>query len=540
VPVFGIRSQLAVGLACVFALFGVSLGVHAWAGKRRDAGLITLRLANQRRAAAAELEHDLDDRWREVSVLQHVTLTDAQAQALTERLASLRRQVARVSASASPDELRLASEFLAEYEPLELAWTDLYRSRVSATTGGGSSPTTTGVPGAPMADEPEASNHVEPASPEPARERLRSLRDRVEQQVSGAVSDLASVSAVTDRVAAVTFVVSIAIVALSSLVLWRRLSGGLGHLADGAARVGGGELSHRIDLRRRDELGDLATAFNRMAASLEHSLGEADEARCLAEQASRAKSTFLAGITHDLRTPLTAILGYAGFIREEAGERGLESVVADAEHIEGTGRHMLGLVNDLLDLARAESGRMTLTLEIFDVAAVVEDVVATLGVLIGERGNRLDVHVPDAAGEMTADPMKLRQVLFNLLGNAAKFTSDGVISLGVERVSTGDAERVRFSVSDTGVGIPADSLDKIFDEFEQGDPSVPRTYGGTGLGLAITRRFCRLMGGDVTVTSEPAQGTTFVVDLPAQVREAGDDAAPVTLELADEAAGFAA
>jgi signal transduction histidine kinase/DNA-binding response OmpR family regulator len=237
------------------------------------------------------------------------------------------------------------------------------------------------------------------------------------------------------------------------------------------------------------------------------------------EIASQHKSTFLANMSHELRTPLNAIIGYSEMLQEDAVDEGAEGLVPDLKRVNAAGKHLLELINSILDLSKIEAGRMELHLEDFDVAAMVEDIAAVVKPLAENNGNRLDVTGQATAGTMHADPTKVRQVLFNLLSNACKFTENGAISLTVEREGASDDAWLSFMVSDTGIGLTADQLGRLFQEFSQADASTTRKYGGTGLGLALSRRLSRLMGGDVTVTSEAGRGSRFTVRLPANVAQ---------------------
>ena len=239
-----------------------------------------------------------------------------------------------------------------------------------------------------------------------------------------------------------------------------------------------------------------------------------------AERANQMKSQFLANMSHELRTPLNAIIGYSEMLQEEAKELGNAGAFdADLQKIHGAGRHLLGLINDILDLSKIEAGRMELYLEEFNLASMLSDVGATIKPVVEKNGNHLLTDVPADVGEVRSDMTKLRQCVFNLLSNASKFTKEGAITLRARRERSGEGDWVTVSVADSGIGMTPEQLAKLFEPFTQADASTTRKYGGTGLGLTITRRFCRMMGGDVTVDSTPGKGSTFTIRIPAQVKD---------------------
>jgi PAS domain S-box-containing protein len=258
------------------------------------------------------------------------------------------------------------------------------------------------------------------------------------------------------------------------------------------------------------------TERNRVEKELRRVNWALERARDQALEASRTKSAFLANMSHELRTPLNAVIGYSEMLQEEAQDAGMSQFLPDLQKIHTAGKHLLALINDVLDLSKIEAGKMDLFLETFDIPQVIEEVVATVQPLAEKNGDAIDLKLADDLGSMQADATKLRQVLFNLLSNACKFTEKGKITLSATRLTEGEAERIRIEVADSGIGMSTEQLDRLFQDFTQADGSTTRRFGGTGLGLAISRRFCRLMGGDVSVKSELGQGSCFTVDLPVE------------------------
>ncbi len=261
---------------------------------------------------------------------------------------------------------------------------------------------------------------------------------------------------------------------------------------------------------------------------LENAIEGAAKAKEAAETANKTKSLFLANMSHELRTPLNAILGYSEMLQEEAADQELEEFVPDLQKIHSAGKHLLALINDILDLSKIEAGKMELFLETFDIARMIDEVESTVKPMVAKNANALGIQRAPNLGAMHADQIKVRQGLFNLLSNAAKFTHEGTITLDAERQKMDGREWIVFRVTDTGIGLSSEQIVKLFQDFTQADASTTRKFGGTGLGLALTRRFCQMMGGDVTVQSVAGEGSTFTIKIPAIVGETK----PATDELA--------
>ena len=247
--------------------------------------------------------------------------------------------------------------------------------------------------------------------------------------------------------------------------------------------------------------------------------GEVAKAREAAENANRTKSLFLANMSHELRTPLNAILGFSEMLQEEAVERNLQDFSADLQKISTAGKHLLGLINDILDLSKIEAGKMELHLESFDISSLIDEVASTIEMQVEKNGNTLEITCAPEIGVMRADLSKVRQGLFNLVSNAAKFTHGGQIRVEAERQVMDGTDWIMFRVSDTGIGLSSEQILRLFQSFTQADASTTRKFGGTGLGLALTRRFCQMMSGDVTVHSVLGEGSVFTIKLPATVSE---------------------
>jgi signal transduction histidine kinase/DNA-binding response OmpR family regulator len=304
------------------------------------------------------------------------------------------------------------------------------------------------------------------------------------------------------------------------------------------------DYSVRAAKQTEDEIGFLIDCFNGMLAQMEKhekTLREVNGQLAKSEQralaATEAKSQFLANMSHELRTPLNAIIGYSEMLQEELEEVGQNNFIPDLQKIHAAAKHQLSLINDILDLSKVEAGKMSLFLETFPVAAAVQEVATTIRPLVAKNGNRLEVECPADLGTIKADQTKLRQVLFNLLSNANKFTEKGVIELEVRRSPPVNSHAATFSfvVRDTGIGMTPEQMGTLFQAFSQAGGATTRKYGGTGLGLAISKQFCRMMGGDLTAVSEPGKGSTFTMTLPAEVLDSAK-AQPLAAEPATASA----
>lgn len=318
-------------------------------------------------------------------------------------------------------------------------------------------------------------------------------------------------------------------VAIAAIVAWRTSRAiaepviTVTQVAEQVARKSNFDL--RAPITTEDEIGLLAKSLNHLIERVSIRTKQLEQAKELAEAASKAKSQFLANVSHELRTPLNAVIGLSQLLQDDAVDLGVTGdFITDLETINSAGRHLLELINDILDLSKIEAGKMTLYPETFEIATLINNVVSTVKPAVEKNGNILELDYDRELGTMYADQTRVRQVLLNLLSNAAKFTTNGKVTLAIKRnrkhlLPSAPLGMITFIVADTGIGMTETQQEQLFQPFTQGDTSTTKKYGGTGLGLAISRHFCLMMGGEITVKSEPGVGTLFTVRLPLTVKE---------------------
>lgn len=353
----------------------------------------------------------------------------------------------------------------------------------------------------------------------------RILQNAEEQEIDKTL-DVDKARGVERLIVMVSMLVSVAIAAI---VAWRTSRAiaepviTVTQVAEQVARKSNFDL--RAPVTTEDEIGLLAKSLNRLIERVSERTKELERAKELAEAASKAKSIFLANVSHELRTPLNAVIGLSQLLQDDAMDLDLSGdFITDLETINSAGRHLLELINDILDLSKIEAEKMTLYPETFEITTLINNVVLTVKPAIEKNGNVLEIDYDQELGTMYADQTRMRQVLLNLLSNAAKFTTDGKVTLTVrsekeDLLTNAPFGVITFTVSDTGIGMTPAQQEQLFQPFIQGDTSTTKKYGGTGLGLAISRHFCQMMGGEILVKSQPGVGSTFTVRLPLTVQE---------------------
>ncbi len=595
-----IRRRLFLSFLVILALFAVNIFIYRQGNAQRAASFKAVERAMDRQELVGKIDKALNERRQRLTGLKVLAdfgepFEPSQIQDQFARIEEIDRMVAKLDSLADDADSNAESDplvraFAQRYGMLRAQWVDFFQglnvTPADGESGDGEVAAGEAVDGEPAGEEPggdpdppgtveettaeglesaggededkpeveeedlessvEGGESVtEEVLPEPdfaelVAERLETLEQRESQRVGKAKEAFYEVTESNDRLGLGIFGFS-ALLALG-VALWvsSHMNRGLQALESGARRVGQGDLKHRINLGGRDELTELASAFNQMSERLLAARDRVEEARAAAEHANQAKSSFLANMSHELRTPMNAIIGYTEMLTEDAEDLGQDDFIPDLKKILAAGKHLLALINDVLDLSKIEAGKMTLFLEEFEVESLIDDVTTTIQPLVDKNGNRLIVDIDPKAGILRADETKVRQMLFNLLSNASKFTEKGSITLEARRRDRGGVDWLSFRVVDTGIGMSGEQMAKVFEEFTQADSSTTRKFGGTGLGLTISKKFCQLMGGDITVESEEGRGTTFTVELPAVVRENPQDTDTAATAVTPTAPGLTA
>ncbi len=507
-----LRRRLTLSLITILILFAINVGTHFWGSYARHESMIAYRNSVTATQLSTELEQLLDTQRQQTLVLS--TLRDttdgkleeeelAQAEAAIQVISDKIREMGELSHNVTRlhyDKLWQSGTALLE------GWLEFYRNY----------------------NDPEYKADVDDPLPYlEARERLGELEQRQAFIAVQRANIIDRTITLTDRITVIGFFASILLTTILGFFLVRYTNTSLKRLKTGTRRIGSGDLNYRIDnIDDTGELGELADAFNDMSDKLRNAIYDVRQAKDVADEANAAKSIFLANVSHELRTPLNAIIGYSEMLQDELGdaqEVDKEQFGLDLDKIVMSGRQLLTLINDILDLSKIETGKMSLHCETFQPGQIIDQVCESLAPLLGEKQNRLDVANMDDLPTLYNDATKFRQIFTNLLSNACKFTEEGLITVTARKIPERSGW-LEFAVRDTGIGMDEEQQSRVFEAFVQADSSTSANYGGTGLGLAISRDFCELMGGSITVDSEQGVGSTFTVVLPSDPELALADA----------------
>lgn len=498
-----LRRRLTLSLLAILAMLSVNVGTHFWGSYARQQSMNTFRDSVSARQLALSIHEMIQDQRKQVLILAALKET-TDDELNDEDLQNAKNNIQEI-AKRTQDLGKLSIEpLLFQYQKLWKStqqllplWREFYQKY----------------------NEPEYNiQWLASESAERYREttaQLLVLETRQAFEAEQQANFIDRTISLTDRITVIVFLASIFLTSTLGFFLIRYTNTSLKKLERGTQRIGAGDLNYRIPKIGKGELGELAMAFNIMAGKLKDAIEQVNSAKEDADLANQAKSQFLASVSHELRTPLNAIIGYSEMLHDEVSEDDdidREQFSKDLQKIVISGRQLLELINDILDLSKIETGKMELHLEQFDPAKLLHNTADSIQPLVQQQNNTLEVYLDTPMPEMHSDSTKLRQILVNLLSNACKFTENGQIVLRANQSK--DASELLFEVEDNGIGMTDDQQMAVFEAFVQADLSTSKIYGGTGLGLALCRDYCELMGGDITVESTPNKGSIFRVRLP--------------------------
>jgi signal transduction histidine kinase len=497
-----LRRQLTLSLITILILFAVNIGTHFWGSYARNQSMIAYRNSVTATQLSTEVEQLLDAQRQQILILAALRdttddrLEDTELQRAQSAIATINdkiQELGRLTHSVTELDYELLWD---KSSHLLKRWLTFYRNY----------------------NDPNFQTDMNDSLPFlEVSQRLKDLEQRQAFIAAQRANIIDRTISLTDRITVIAFFASIFLTATLGYFLVSYTNTSLKRLKKGTERFGSGDLDYRIDdIDDTGELGDLADAFNDMSDKLRNAIHDVHKARDIADEANAAKSIFLANVSHELRTPLNAIIGYSEMLHDELGDKAeidRPQFQQDLDTIIKSGRQLLTLIDDILDLSKIETGKMSVHRESFSPTEILHESFEVLAPLLRHTKNELRIGNLENLPTFNNDAAKFRQIFTNLLSNANKFTQAGVITVNA-RMLPEQPGWVEFTVNDSGIGMTSEQLARVFDAFVQADSSTSANYGGTGLGLAICRDFCTLMGGSISVESEPGVGSTFTVLLP--------------------------